>query len=181
MIRRMQAVKVLIYLCLFRAKPQDLPYSVPLLVFVAATALVSSAIVLEPTAAELGRKLSRTIAVYPLAVAWVIALAWVIWLFLRLRLHTERFNQTASAVFGTSSLLNLAAWPIINWGRQAQESTARELPDMLLLVITFWWLAVTAHILKEALEVEYTVAALYTLGAWLLVSFGVVLGLLAAM
>ena len=50
---------------------------------------------------------------------------------------------------------------------------------LLIWLLALWALAVTARILRDALEVDFMVAVLYTLGAEILTAFGFMLLLMA--
>lgn len=167
----MRALITLIQLCFFRAKVQDLPYSIFWMFIGAGVLFACNTIVLEPTLIESSQAFGRDIPTLPVALTMVVTLGGSIWLFLRLRLKNERFVKTATGIYGSTALLHLISIPVSQWALQKEAE-----PDQLALTIVWllglWVIAVTARILQEALDVEFIVAILYTLAAKILTVFG---------
>ncbi len=152
----MTILKLFLDLCLFQAKPQDLPSSYNL---VAATTLAAVATnILTQHAHGQG---SQVIAV---SVAQVVIFGFAIWLVLRLKQKSERFPQTVSAILGASALLQLAAWPIVGWLFRVKDTPDAGIPMLLLFALSIWVLAVAVHVIKQALELGTVASLLITLG-----------------
>jgi len=87
----------------------------------------------------------------------------VCWSLLSLRGLTDRFNQTLTAMAGTGSLLGIIGLPVFVLFRQVeQQGQLTSLVLLLVLVIVFWSLFVTAHIFRNALNVKPGTAAILT-------------------
>lgn len=171
----MSVLKTLLDLCFFRARPEDLPYSTAWLLTTAVALFLCNVVVMDPTLADWSQALGQMIPVVPVALVMVAVLGGAVWLFLRLRLKSERFVQTITAIYGTTTLLRLVSWPISEWSRQLGDAPNQVLPVLLVWLLALWALAVTARILRDALEVDFVVAVLYTLGAEILTAFGFML------
>ncbi|KFI21999.1 hypothetical protein [Nitrosococcus oceani] len=80
---------------------------------------------------------------------------------LAVRGYKSRLQQTLIALMGAGIILGILAFPLLLWLNAAQQA---ELPpglvSLLLLVLMIWSLAVTAHIMRQALSVSFTVGIL---------------------
>jgi hypothetical protein len=144
-------------LCRFRAAPQDLPASRTLLWGSALVAIVSA-----PPGNE--GVLSAWIA----AGLQTVLLGLFVHTLLGLQNRAERWEQTGAAVFGATALINLLAWPVVLWYFRVVETQAAFMPSLLGLLLSGWYLAVLAHILRHALEVGFGAALLLSVGCMLL-------------
>jgi len=133
----------LIGILLLNKGPQDLtagsrPLMMAMILYVAATALSLS----------VGDGPDNPIAVLVLAVAMPLILARIV---LGLRGLNARWEQTVTALFGTSGLLSLLSLPLA--------MTSGTQPDTFLtiasLVLFFWSFSVDAHIWRHALETSF--------------------------
>lgn len=175
----MQVIKTLVDLCFFKARAEELPYSILWLSVTAVALFICNVVAMEPTLADWSRPLEQNIPAVPVALVMVTVLGGAVWLFLRLRFKTERFVQTTTGIYGTTALLRLISWPISEWNRRLGEDPNQVVPMLLMWLLALWALAVTARILRDALEVDFMVAVLYTLGAEILTAFGFMLLLMA--
>lgn len=156
----MIGARTVLALCFFQANPQDLPYS-PRLMWLAALAALLTQLRPQPQP-----WLATAAALVQLAV-------------MGLFLHTlllvhgkpERWTQTATAVFGTIAVTNVAAWPVLWWLQQIGPGPATALPLFVGLAIGVWFLAILAHILRHALEVGTLAAVLLGLGGLMITLF----------
>lgn len=142
-------------ICLFRAGPADVPSSYGFLKIVC---LIYFAV---------GVLVSRIDQNWSLSLAGSFAdtclLLVVCWLLLYYRGFSTRFIQTATAMAGTGSLLGLLGLPIFWLFRQVEPSgQLTSLVLLLVLLLVFWSLFVTAHIFRNALEIRPGTAALVT-------------------
>ncbi len=167
----MRVLITLVELCFFRAKVQDLPYSILWMLIGAGVLFACNTIVLEPTLIESSQAFGRDIPTLPVAMTMVVTLGGAIWLFLRLRLKTERFVQTATGIYGGTALLHLISIPVSQWALQ-NDMQPNQIGLTIVWLLGLWVIAVTARILQEALDVEFFIAILYTLAAKILTVFG---------
>ncbi len=87
--------------------------------------------------------------------------------------HTERFRQTFAAACGTSALLVLLTWPLLDIVvERSREDLLHGLAIVALLGIYIWHVVVIGHILRHALEVRLrrgiALAVVLVLGAGLI-------------
>ena len=138
-------LKTFINLCLLRANPQDLP-AAPVLTVGALLAYMLVSVGLSAPDLGLGRAASW-------AVLDTLVLAILTHSALLIRRFPERLYQTLTALMGSSALLGLAAWPLIN-----SQNT------VLQIVLLLWNLAVVAHILRHALSVPLALGFIVSFG-----------------
>ncbi len=159
----MNLIKIFVDLCLFQAKPQDLPASWALVAITAATTIVTYIIAHQASGQD------RDIVGF--AVAQVAVFAGTVWMVLKIKKVPERFPQTMSAIFGVSSLIQLAAWPILGWMSKASGTPDEQLPNLMIMGLGIWVLAVSVYVIKHALEVGVGQSFLITLGCQMLTLF----------
>ena len=166
----MNAFKILFDVSLLQAKPQDVPFSYPLLAITTVTSIVSYVLALEPVGSEVARVLGRGVSIAPLAVAEHLFFAATVWLFLRLRRRSDRFVQTITAMFGVSTIVQFVMWPIATWLLHDQGTPGANLPAFLIFALRIWILIVYARIFKETLETRMGAGVLYTIACWMITS-----------
>lgn len=108
---------------------------------------------------------------YPeLMVAFDTALEFAfLWAVLRAFERERRFRQTAVAVFGVDTLLNLLNVPLLLWHRSLHApKDEATIPYMLSLLVVIWSIDVSAFVLSRALERPYVLALAIMLGYVLL-------------
>lgn len=143
----------LIGICLFRAGPQDLDHSVRLLILLAGLSTAVDLVVLNAMSAFNAAEINALIQT-------ALALT-VIYALLALRGLSNRFVQTATALFGTSILFSLAALPTI---RLMLDPQPPQWAMTAWLIVAVWSIAVLTHILRNALNVGRPIAILLALG-----------------
>jgi hypothetical protein len=91
------------------------------------------------------------------------------WIVLGLRKKTSRWEQTLSALYGTSALLTLLSLPL------NVQTGAEPIPPVVLLslVIFLWSFAVDAHIWRHALDTNFA-QGLAVAMIMFLISFGII-------
>ncbi len=142
-------------ICLFKAGPADLPSShwflkLVCLIYFGIGAVVSH--IDHDWLTSLAASLSDTLLL--LAVCGLL-------LYLR-RLH-GRFLQTATAMAGTGAIMGLVGLPIFWLYRQVEaQGQLTSLVLLMVLVLMFWSLFITAHIFRHALEIRPGMAAIAT-------------------
>jgi hypothetical protein len=146
-----QFLRIFLDIVLWRRGPQDLPASGLLVAITLAAYVMVGAVQLALLDESAATWLVFLVADPALLTASV-------WLLLRLYGHTERFQQTASAVLGTGALLGFAIYlplQIIVTGLGFDPASPLAQASALLLVVVF--ALVTGRILKLA-----TGASLFT-------------------
>lgn len=142
-------LRLFIDLCLFRRRAEDVPISETLLLATAALAVITSAINAVPTAEFIWGLL--------MSGGEVLLFALLISLLLRFRSLSERTTQTLTAMFGATALLQLLTLPFLGWHEHLlaapQDAVIAPPPEVLIvLAISFWIIAVTVSILRQAME-----------------------------
>lgn len=147
-------VKRFFDVAVLRGNPQDLPASNALL---AATMLVDMV-----TAYALASR--SLLGVRPVAVVGhTFLMALLVYILLRWRGYPARFQQTATALFGSGIIATVVAFAAIHLAGVPFDLTNHKLM-MILWLISLWVLAIIAHVLRHALEVSLGMAILITLG-----------------
>jgi len=152
-------------ICLLRARPQNLPSSRTLLWLTGAASLFTGTLVIIEGLDGLGRAL----------LAQLLDLALLLGL-LRLALSATarggRFRQTASALFGTSTFINMVTMPLqLTMRGDPSSSLFGELAAVLYLIIIVWALLVMGHILRHAFEIRLGAANLIALGYFFMINW----------
>ncbi len=144
-------LKVFVDICLFRAGPQQLPASAFLLGLALAVHWLID-VVLELFSAPLVESLLMALldTLLPLAVVYGLLL---------LYRRPARLEQTATALLGSEVLLDLPLLPLSAW--VVFGAADPTLPSLLSLLLLVWAVAVAAHILHHALNVNRAIAAAY--------------------
>ncbi len=152
----MNILKTLLDLCLFQAKPQDLPADGRLVVATTVAAIVTNILT--------HRAAGQIPMVIAMSAAQVLVFGFAIWVALRWKSHSERYQQTIAAIFGTSALLQLAAWPVVGWLHQVKDSPDVSMPMTLLFALSIWVLAIAVFVMKNALDLGTGLSFLITIG-----------------
>jgi len=140
----------------FKAGPQELPASPVLLAITFITAVMTHVVTDAPY--------SSVGTIWLAAVTQAGAFAVILWVVLSIRGRRERWLQTATALFGAGSLLQLLTIPISYMLGNQQSSITLGLPSLLLLVIAFWFLAVMSWVFRQSLEIKTGMSLLLSLG-----------------
>lgn len=139
-------LKLLSYLAaivMLRQGPQDLPAARSLL-----PTCLTLYLVITLVSFGTGQRPENLPMVMALAVALPLALSWIV---LKLANHLARWEQTVSALFGTSALLSAVSLPVsLMAGTEPTPPLA-----LMLLGVFFWSFAVDAHIWRNALQVSF--------------------------
>ena len=151
-----RTIRALIHICLFRAGPQDLPASGQLLIFTMVSAFILLMARIAPLSGASGPFLISLTQIGLLALGLRILLS----VFSR----RERWLQSASAMFGCSSILMLAVAPI----RMITESLLAGAGNPVLVIMNIWNFAVIVFILRETLGIRWLLAFLITFALELL-------------
>ena len=159
----MNLIKIFVDLCVFQAKPQDLPASPALAMITGAATIITYIIAHQASGQGKG--------IVGFAIAQVVIFAFTIWVVLKVKKLPERFPQTISAIFGVSSLIQLVAWPILGWLSKTSGTPGAELPVLMIMGLSVWVLTVSVYVMKHALEIGVGQSLLITLGCQMLTLF----------
>ncbi len=135
---------------MLRLGPQDLPAG-------RATLLICISLYVMVTALSLGLRETDSNPVLVLLVAVAVPLI-AARLLLAWRRRPTRYEQTLSALFGTSALLSAITMPL----SQAAGTEPSVPVALALLLIFFWSFAVDAHIWRHALDIVFSSALALT-------------------
>jgi len=140
-------VNAFVDICLFRAGPQHLPTSRVLLGAVVVANLLAGTLMLR-----VSNPAGQSILMAVLDTALLFMLANII---LQIYSHPERFLQTLSALFGTSALMSLIAWPVSSWFHTTSATGGDVvLPSIIILLLLFWNVGIIGHVLRHALSIS---------------------------
>ena len=147
----LRLVSVLFQICLFRAKPQDLPASRDLLFYtVAGAALV---FVLR------NNLLSGAGNIFAIAFVQLTLLGIGLKLLLTVFSKSERWLQSATALFGCSAVIVAIVIPfLVSSGSDGLTDSTLNFVKIIVLVTSIWYFAVIVFILKETLEIRLMLA-----------------------
>lgn len=139
-------------LCLFRVRPQDLPWAPTLL-----TTLLAASIIVDAVTGALLGKPGMALAASLIGFAVLLGGLWVL---LQLAGKRERFVQAALALVGASLVFGLLAVPVqLLLGELPEDladlAEAQTFGMLLLAGLGMWSLAVMAHILRHTLEKSF--------------------------
>ena len=144
-----------IAICRLRAGPADVPAS-PWLLRVAVLAYFISGIFVS----HVDHRWSVSLVASAADTLFLLALAWLV---LRVKQYGNRYLQTVTSIAGSNAIIALVSLPVLMLFRLVEphgQLTMLVLLFVILLVI--WNLMVTAHILREALELQAGMAVIVT-------------------
>lgn len=146
-----------IQICLFKAGPADVPASHWFLKLVCMVYFLMGVMV-----SHIDHDWQVSFAT---SLTDTLLLLLVCWFLLYLRGMTGRFIQMATAMAGTGAIMGIIGWPVLWLFRQVEpHGQLTSLVLLLVLVLMFWSLFITAHIFRHALEVRPGMAAILTVG-----------------
>ncbi len=136
-------------LCLLRVKPQDLPASGALLGLVILANITVGVLAFSGLYGGVLRALMASV------VESLFFLA-VLGLLLYCKGLLPRFNQSATALLGSSTLLAIILIPLYSVGGNAADHTAMAVvADLGALLLLIWSLMVMGHILRYTLDISF--------------------------
>ena len=151
----MNIVLHFVNLCLFKSGPEDLPASQSLLKITLLVYLMVSVLVGLTNA-------DWMISIWT-GLTETIFMMLVLWLILQFRGFQARYVQTLTAMAGSQIILGLISIPILTWFYQLEEiEQPKSLAMMLIMIVLFWSLMVTAHIFRKSLDIKPSRAVLIT-------------------
>jgi hypothetical protein len=140
-------------ICLLRRGPQDLPYSIPALIGVAAGCV----------ALQLGVAFARNLPINGVlagAVLWLLATLGALSLILNLRGLRNRFVQAATALLGCALVFTLLSMPIALLVGEPPITAEQMSPLQLILGLVslpllIWKVIVDAHVFRHSFDVPF--------------------------
>jgi hypothetical protein len=152
-------LKLFIDICLFQAKPQDLPASRTLVWITALTAVLSSV-----------RDTTNLPAALLVATIQVLIIGLLVHTALQSRRLSNRWYQTISALYGVTTVINLVSIPVVGWMERFKDAPEQAVgPALLGLIVTLWFIALMAHILRHALELRLAASILLSVGLFAII------------
>jgi hypothetical protein len=143
-------------LCLLKTGPQHIPASSTLFALLVLFNLMIG--ISLAMAAQFGFALALLQTIFEL-----LLLLLTLYVALKLTHKLIRFNQTGTALLLSGLLLNLLALPLVTWNQRTDSAES----GLLVLILFFWSIVVTAHIIRHAFEVDLNISiavvVLYTL------------------
>jgi hypothetical protein len=155
-------------ICILRRGPQDLPYSIPLLLAVAAACVV----------VQLGVAIARNTPLGGVLVGafmWLMMTLGALHLILTVRNLRNRFVQAATALLGCALVFTLLSLPIAllipDPPPTAQQMTPLQLVlGIVSLPLLIWKLVVDAHVFRHSFDVPFMSGLLISL-FWIFAAF----------
>lgn len=148
--------KKIIGLCIFKTKPQDLPLGREWIIIPAVLLLLLN--LLTPNLSVGGKEVSSMSSLLN-TLAQLVIEAGVVYLLLKMIKHTERWQQTITALFGVFTIFSLAVIPMtIKLASETDltpESIAQHPVFLPVAFLGFWNLLTNAHILRNAMSCSF--------------------------
>lgn len=92
-----------------------------------------------------------------------------LWIALKAFHRETRFRQTATAIFGTETLLNVLSTPLVVWLRDVQAAKGdTALAEVFLWLVILWAIDISGFVLARSLERPYVLGVAIVLGYALL-------------
>jgi len=156
-------------ICRLIKRPQDIPESKNLLTL-CATVYGFLSILL----ASMSQPTDKAILAGILEVALIMIFSLAL---LQIRGKSLRWTQTVTAFLGTGIIVSIIAFPVYNLigiGEltELESSIAQSIGLLLLAALACWNIAIMAHILRHALEVNFMLAVVFAITyIWIIFSF----------
>jgi len=160
----MSLVRLFLEICLYQKGPQDVPASAALFYLMVLAYFAIGAVVL-------GMQTGWLIGIAQAVVELMLVLGFI-WGLLALSRKPARFQQTATALLGSDTLISVAALPLLLSVKAAPQTA---FPYVLLMGLMIWSMAVTGHILRHALSKPLSLgiglAVLYFLATYQIMAY----------
>lgn len=161
----LRLLNLFVDICLLRAGPQDLPASRFLLWLTGVASLITGTLVIIEGLGGVGRALLAQLLDLVLLLVLLRAA-------LTATARGGRFLQTASALFGTGTFINMVTMPLqLTMGDEPLSSPFGGLAAVLYLLMIVWALLVMGHILRHAFEIRLGAANLIALGYFFVINW----------
>jgi hypothetical protein len=156
-------------ICRLIKRPQDIPESKDVLTL-CVVVYGSLSILLE----SLSLPLEKAILAGVLEVALIMIFSLAV---LQTRGKSSRWTQTVTALVGTGIIISIIAFPVyilIGVGElgEFESNSGQSIGLLLLVALACWNIAIMAHILRHALEVNFMLAVILAITyIWIIFSF----------
>jgi predicted PurR-regulated permease PerM len=95
----------------------------------------------------------------------VLILIGFVYLVLLVFSSTKRFKQTLTTLFGVGVILTIVSLPIVIWLEESRMAESQSAALGLILVVFLGWnIAVMSHVIHQAIEKQYVLSVVLTLG-----------------
>ncbi|MFQ5469682.1 MAG: hypothetical protein ACE5EH_05170 [Gammaproteobacteria bacterium] len=148
-----QIISRYIDICKFKIAPQDIPYSKFLLLITLIAYFIGSVIL-----SLFEWSLVKSVVVGLMDLSLIAGLSYMI---LWIRLSTERYVQTLTALAGSGAILDLVGIPIFLL--QYNVDSGPFVLELVIWVWVFWNMAVFGHVLRHALSTTMFTGAMLSL------------------
>ncbi len=152
------SIQTLLRICLFSANPQDLPESRQFLTGCVVAAMLVLLVGYNMLPAETNVVVLAASHILFIGANWMILL-----LFFR---KVDRWVQSASAIYGTSAILNLVSLPLIasnDYLVSPDSAAGPNFTTFTFVSLWIWEIAVTACIMRETLDIKMRKAVFISL------------------
>jgi len=151
-----QLLKIFVDICLFRAKPEQLPYSYFLMMLCIIAYMVSGMAV-----SLINQSVSKAVLIVVVDTVMMLSFIYVgLWI----RSFLNRARKTITAIAGTGTLFTIIGLPLM-MALNNQPKDQSSIFSVLILIVVIWNVAVVGHILRSALSmpswVGVTIALMY--------------------
>ena len=138
-----QLFKVFLSICLFRAKPEQLPYSYFLMILTIITYMV-----MDMWVSLVNQSVNKAMLVVTVDTVMLLGFTYAgLWI----RDLLKRAVKAVTAIAGTSAMFTLAKWPLM-MALQTHPTVQGRMGPLLILILMMWNVAVLGHILRSALS-----------------------------
>ncbi len=156
-------LKLFVDICLLRAKPQDVPASSTLLILTVVLAFFSGMVSISSTVH--GSTQAVIISLMDVAITLIL-----LSLFLNLMNLSSRLLQSATAMFGSGTIINLVSLPVMGLMNSGPDNPGYQLLGALFyFALLIWSLVVMAHIVRHSFNLNLTGGILIAIGYFLLI------------
>lgn len=155
-------LKLFVDICRLQAKPQDVPASSNLLLLTIVLAVVSG--MLSISGSVYGLMQVVIISVMDVAITLIL-----LSFFLNLMRLSSRLLQSATAMFGAGTIINLVSLPVMWLMNSGSENPGYQLLGALFyFALLIWSLVVMGHIIRHSFNLHLTGGILIAIGYFLL-------------
>ncbi len=152
------------YICLLRAKPQDVPASNALLL------LTMLAVIATGVPAIIG-PVGGFVPALMIGLMDVALILVLLKIFLSMVGLSSRLLQTATALYGTGVIINLLSIPVqILLDSSAEYSATQFIGALLYFSLLIWSLVIMGHILRHSFKLQLSSGVLIAMGYFMLVN-----------
>lgn len=163
-----QLINFFVDLVLFRRKPQDIPASMPLMLFV----LLASFLISLVHGQQIYDSLINS---FYAAFTDIVFMMFVLSMALYVTHRSQRWIQTITALAGGSAVITAIAIPIqLLMGDNNVESTSTQIGAILYLIVIVWNLMFVGYIAKHVFDVSLFIGSLIAFSY--LVFSGIIIG-----